>query len=411
MVAQFSPLQSIGAFQSGQAQKEKRDRRSLLQEVGGQAAAGDIGGAQQTALKAGAFDLAAEVNKFTPEQINQVEVFGKIADVYQDARKNNRPWGPEVSQAIDLLPPAERDMARQALGNLKTDADVDTLFNTIQSLRTSPEMALKRETESRLGQTASAQNLEAMVDPQGNRHTLDLTDPAQRQFAIDNDLRPAPVRTQVETGDPGAFTGAAAPTAVLSAALKTIDNADLTLGMISDFRDVLTTENIGAVGAIRRVAQGAAEQAKALAPALDAQRNEILNDIVDSGSDVSTALFMVDEDLAQAELLEVVLAYRFAKMMDPGGRVAKDDLKAAQSALGANKFLTGEVSIGAKLDAFEKMVNRQRAVASRRAAQEQPAQLGQQPQGQLAAPQIATNPTTGQKIQFNEQTQQWEPVQ
>lgn len=403
---QFSALQSIGAFQAGEAKKEKAERKSLLQSVGGLAAAGDIAGGQRAALEAGEFGIAAQVAKMTPAQVDQTALFGKVSQVYRAAVDAGEDWGPAVAAAIRFLPPAEQKIASETLGNVKSDEEAEQLFGAVDALNDSPEFALKRETEARLGQTAAAQNLEAMVDAQGNVHTLDLTDPKDRQFAQDNNLRPAPSR-QVVTPDPTAFTGGAAPTAVLSAALKTIDESDVTLGIISDFRDVLTTESVGAVGAVRRIAQGAAEQAKAFAPALDAQRNDILNDIVDTGSDVNTALFTIDESLAQAELLENVLAYRFAKMMDPGGRVAKDDLKAAQTALGSNKFLTGEVSIGAKLDAFEKMVNRQKAVASRRAAQEQPQQQApQQQQGTEAAAQARLDELLGQGLSRSAALQQ-----
>lgn len=386
-MVQFNPLQSIEAFQAGQAQRQQRERRNLLQEVGGQAAKGEFRGAQQTALKAGAFDVAAEVGKLTPEQIDQTELFGNVARVGLDAIEAGQPWGPAVAAATQLLPPAVQQQVNETLGQLTSDDDAVTLFRAVDSFNTSPELAERRRAAKATAGRGSPVNIQF---PDRTTRSFRPGDPALDAALESGGIEVSP-RQETVTGTPEefAFTGAAAPTAVLSAALKTIDESDVTLGMISDFRGVLTTERVGVAGAIRRIAQGAAEQAKAFAPALDAQRNQILDDIVDSGSDVSTALFTIDESLAQAELLENVLAYRFAKTMDPSGRVAKDDLKAAQAALGSNKFLTGEVSIGAKLDAFEKMVNRQRAVASRRAAQEQ------QPQGQT---QQAGPPPIDQRV-------------
>lgn len=215
--------------------------------------------------------------------------------------------------------------------------------------------------------TSQAGGIKTFEDREGNQFTLDLTNPEHRKLAVTKNLREVPTRE--ETAGPGGF--AAPTTASQTRAQETIDSADLTLATINDMREVLSPQNTGAVGDIRRFFQGVGQQSEAARQWLGGQADEIIGEILDNDDPLNTNLFTLDPSLSAMELLENVLTYRLARTNDDNGKVSDEDFTAAKGSLGFDKIFTGAGDISAKLDSFEKIVLKQKSIAERRLGMEQ----------------------------------------
>ena len=153
--------------------------------------------------------------------------------------------------------------------------------------------------------------------------------------------------------------GAGNTTTIETKTTEAIDIVDNTLGIIDDFTEQLTSSGqVGVIGALRRIVQGAGEQ-------LNGLKDAILRDIEVTGSDFEL-IAMFDESLPKIDFLGNELAYALARAREPSGRLGVDDLKSARKSLRIEDMLTGKRTIEATLGSFKKVLNRTRGIAFRR---------------------------------------------
>jgi len=146
---------------------------------------------------------------------------------------------------------------------------------------------------------------------------------------------------------------------VKSKAISSLDTVDDTLGLISDYTELLTSSaQVGAVGRSRKLLQGLGEQ-------ITGVRDSILTDIEATDSELAL-IDMFDETLPKLTLLGNEMAYAMARSREPGGRLSVDDVNNAKKSLQIEKLLTGEKTIRASLESFSKILKRKRGIAARR---------------------------------------------
>jgi hypothetical protein len=217
--------------------------------------------------------------------------------------------------------------------------------------------------------------VETVRMPNGSVQSFRRTDPALDQALQQGGLR---FSAQLQAPDIAGLGGAT--TSTQTRAQSTIDTAQDTLGTIQQFREILRPENIGLSGDIRELGIGALGQAESLRAWADDQTSSIIDQVISSGDTLNLDKFAVDPDLSEQGLLENILAYRLAKIQDPDGRISDADFRNARLSLGTGKKLSGIGDILARLDAFEKTVNRTQDIARKRLGivpgGQQPAQVG-----------------------------------
>lgn len=128
--------------------------------------------------------------------------------------------------------------------------------------------------------------------------------------------------------------------------------ADDTLALISNARSLASDpRNFGLSGIARSTVQDAMEQGDALARTLGQQGTRAQQEIINLGSDVGIENF--DPTLPQLDMMTNLLAFRMAKMNDPGGRVTDQDFRIAKSKITGGAILGNQKDFLARLDLFE----------------------------------------------------------
>ncbi|MGI9490307.1 MAG: hypothetical protein ACR2RF_31340 [Geminicoccaceae bacterium] len=213
--------------------------------------------------------------------------------------------------------------------------------------------------------------------------TVRLPDGTVRSFrrddpALDQALGQGGIRFSAQLQSPDVAGLGGATTSTQTRAQSTLDAASDTLGVIQQFRESLRPENIGLSGNLRELGIGTLGQAESFRAWADDQTQGIIDQAISSGDTLDLSKFAVDPELSSQRLLENVLAYRLAKIQDPDGRISDQDFRNAKLSLGTGKKLSSIGDVLARVDAFEKTVQRTQGIAQQR--------LGLQPQG----PQPAT---------------------
>lgn len=189
-----------------------------------------------------------------------------------------------------------------------------------------------------------------------NFDSLDTLNPYQRK-ALDAEPNQGMALTM---GPDGSVTyssgGAKMPSSVISDAVGNTDSANALLSTVNELRGLnLKPEDFGLIGSARDLAQGAAGQVSALQNWSAGKQNIIADEIA-----ANPALFSgfnyaewFDPSLPQKDLLMHTLAYEYAKMLDPDGRISDADVRNAKAAIGGGMFDTLD-AFNARLPLIEK---------------------------------------------------------
>ena len=161
----------------------------------------------------------------------------------------------------------------------------------------------------------------------------------------------------------------------ITRAQNVLDDGDNTIGLINDFREVVKSKNLGAVGDLRMFWQGVRGQVEAV--------NEwLIDDAVMKGVEGNIAAWF-NPDLSTQDWLANQLAYRLALANNPDGRISDPDFKAAKESLGFDRTFTGADDVMARLAAFERQIVRAQDVAHKR--------LGTEREKEVPEPEITVD--------------------
>lgn len=142
---------------------------------------------------------------------------------------------------------------------------------------------------------------------------------------------------------------------------KSLNNSLSTLGLLDDFRGILTPENVGLIADVTRTVEGAIQQGGAIGNFFGRLRGEAEAQLSRDEAGILTDITgknIFDPNLSAIDFMETALIFRVAKLLDPSGRLSDEDFKQAQKSLGFDRALTGEPQIRQRLDAFEKFLVR-----------------------------------------------------
>ena len=139
-------------------------------------------------------------------------------------------------------------------------------------------------------------------------------------------------------------------------AQSAIAESRMTSALINQARQLAADDrNFGAIGMLRQTVQDGIQQGDAFARTIGGNARNVQQDIVKTGSEVGLENF--DPAIPQLDAMINILAYRMAKMNDPGGRLSQPDFEIARKSLGGAGLLANRAEFLSRLDLFESVLN------------------------------------------------------
>lgn len=168
--------------------------------------------------------------------------------------------------------------------------------------------------------------------------------------------------------------------------------SDVFLSNLKRYRELIAANpaSVGLPGAARGAVQDVTASAhnfaqafgyKSLDDAVASVQAELIKDMQENGADISPSILRdFDPSIAQIDQISNVLAYQYAKALDPDGRISDRDYKAAKQSLGDPRgVFQNSLNLNARLDEAERQV--QAAAAIHRGALGLPASPFNAPAG------------------------------
>lgn len=379
---QFSALQSIGAFRTGQADRRARDERSLLQDVGKLQSSGRLGEARGRALEGGNFQLATSIQGEIDRDQGRF-----LADSARAAIAGDTPEKFEAGKAelIRQHPRHEADIISETFEQRENIINAGRQLEDILRSRAGPKLTQRDKDFADLVSRGFSENdardiaagrIRARENPiTGLPETLNLATGETRAAGA----APAATTTPQPSAVPEAQAGPTLTKKERQAILD--DNAEINRAksLLSDLDPAIRS----GTGPGASVAELVDKFAGFVGTRAFADTVENRNKVRILAKELQKALVNNPRfPVAEQALVQRLLPNADAFFVNPGAEV--DKLR----------------SLAQFLDAREQANTAQLSGISA-----PPAQFGES-----VRQRTATNPQTGEKVRFNEQTGEWEPL-